>query len=190
MKTDLSSLKVVSVGRPLPRGSLQHFAERLREAFKQVIRELSLVQYDSPAFDAIEADLLTGVLDQEVGGHILGITSADLVDRDGGGFFSFMFGGKDNRNDVAVVSTRRLASRDGSLSLERVLKVALHELGHNFGLVHHYSLERALEGGYCPMSKGDYNRFGERGYLRAIVDGRGVSFCRNCRNFLQRHWAP
>lgn len=184
MQTDLSTLKVVRVGSPLPVGTLQSVTGWILGAFKHVIRDLQLVQYDPPEFDAIEADLLTGALHEEVGGHILGITSADLVDRRGDAFFSFMFGGKDNRNDVAVVSTRRLARGDGSLSLERILKVGLHELGHNFGLVHHYSLEPAIEGGYCPMSKGDYNRFGERGYLRAIIDGRGLSFCRSCRDFL------
>lgn len=185
MKTDLSTLKVVRVGAPLPMGTLQTVTGRILEAFTHVIRDLHLVQYDPPEFDEIEADLLTGALHQEVGGHILGITAADLVDRRGDGFFGFMFGGKDNRNDVAVVSIRRLVRRDGTLALERVLKVALHELGHNFGLVHHYSLEPAVGGGYCPMSKGDYNRFGERGYLRAIVDGRGLSFCRSCLDFLR-----
>jgi predicted Zn-dependent protease len=137
--------------------------------------------------ERIEAGLLTQVLDQEVGGHILGITDADLVDGSGEDFFDFMFGGKDNRNHVAVVSTRRIGSRDPGRFIARLLKVSLHELGHNFGLVHHYGfVPAAAGGGYCPMTKGDFNRHGERSYVRVVIDGRGFGFCESCRQLIRR----
>jgi predicted Zn-dependent protease len=188
----LASLKLVRIGEPISQSSLESFAEKIVDSFLFLIQDVSLVQYDPPPFDAIEARLLTRSLDEEVGGHILGVTGADLVDSSGDDFFSFMFGGKDNSNDVAVVSTRRLL-RDGAevspeLAGARLLKVAIHELGHNFGLLHHYGHDKADDGAYCPMTKGDFNRFGEHGYVRAVIDARGFRFCRGCETFLrERH---
>jgi predicted Zn-dependent protease len=188
----LSSLKLVRIGEPISQASLASFAEKIVESFLHLIRHVALVQYDPPPFEAIEARLLTRSLDAEVGGHILGVTGADLVDSSGDAFFRFMFGGKDNSNDVAVVSTRRLVGDGGEVSSElagaRLLKVAIHELGHNFGLLHHYGHDKADDGAYCPMTKGDFNRFGERGYVRAVIDARGFRFCRSCETFLrERH---
>jgi hypothetical protein len=189
----LASLKLVRIGDPISQSSLATFAEKIVESFLLLIHDVSLVQYDPPPFDSIEARLLTRSLDEEVGGHILGVTGADLVDSSGDDFFSFMFGGKDNSNDVAVVSTRRLR-RDGAeaspeLAGARLLKVAIHELGHNFGLLHHYGHDKADDGAYCPMTKGDFNRFGEHGYLRAVIDARGFRFCRGCETFLRERYA-
>lgn len=186
MPETLSKLKLVPIGGCVPERSLQGFGGRILRAFGAVLRELEIVQYDPPGFDRIQASLLTRALEQEVGGHILGVTDADLVDNDGNDFFNFMFGGKDNRNCVAVVSTRRLRNHDGRLSLDRVLKVALHELGHNFGLGHHYSFEPAPDGAYCPMSKGGFNGYGEHGYVHAVIDSRGFTFCERCRELLYK----
>ena len=174
---------------PLPVRSLGSLADQVREAFLDIIREIEVVQYDPPHFDSIDASLLTRSLDAELGGHILGITDADLVDRSGTDFFSYMFGGKDDSNDVAVVSTRRLQSRTAGLAGARLIKVAIHELGHNFGLLHHYDDQRTGDDAYCPMTKGDFNRFGERAYVRAVIDARGFRFCRSCRHFLREHYA-
>lgn len=185
----LAKLKLVRVGAPIDLRALEAFAEKIRQSFYNIIRDVELVQYDPPPFETIETELLTRSLALEVGGHILGVTGADLVDRSGGDFFTFMFGGKDNSNHVAVVSTRRLHGRNSEISGARLLKVALHELGHNFGLLHHYSLHKAEDGSYCPMTKGDFNRFGERGYVRAVIDARGFRFCRTCEAFLHGRYA-
>ncbi len=185
-KSDLSILKVVRVGKPLRQVAPEAILQPIRDALKDVVRRLRLLDYESPGMDRIEARLLTVVLDQEIGGHILGITDADLVDEGKGDFHDFMFGGKDNRNDVAVVSTRRIASSDPRRALARLLKVSLHELGHNFGLVHHYGFVPASDGGYCPMTKGDFNRHGERSYIRSVIDARGFRFCDACRSFMRR----
>ena len=184
-QSDLSILKVVRVGKPLRQVAPEAILGPIRDALEDVVRRLRLLDYESPRMDRIEAGLLTVVLDQEIGGHILGITNADLVDEEGGDFHDFMFGGKDNRNDVAVVSTRRIASSDPGRALARLLKVSLHELGHNFGLVHHYGFALASDGGYCPMTKGEFNRHGERSYIRSVIDARGFRFCDACRSFLR-----
>jgi predicted Zn-dependent protease len=181
----LSTLKLVRIGRPVSRSELEALAERIREAFAGLLESIQTVDYEPPNVEEIEADILTQALDQHVGGHILGITEADLLDGSATDFFKFMFGCKDNRNDVAVVSTRRIASPDPTRSITRLLKVGLHELGHNFGLVHHYAFVPVSDGAYCPMTKGDYNRHGERSYTRSVIDARGFHFCDTCRRFLR-----
>ncbi len=183
---DLSKLKLVRIGKPLPRPIFERFARKILNAFRNVVCDLEVLQYEPPAVERIEASLLTTALDQSIGGHILGVTDLDLVDSAEGDFFHFMFGGKDHRNHVAVVSTSRLRGRDPDVAQDRILKVGLHEVGHNFGLLHHYSFTRAADGAYCPMSKGSYNRYGERSYVRSVIDGRGFCFCAECREFLQR----
>lgn len=181
----LSKLKLVRIGRPVSRPQLEAMGQRIREAFAVHLRSIRLIDYELPGVERIEAELLTQALDQQVGGHILGITDADLLDSSTSDFFRFMFGCKDNRNHVAVVSTRRIASRDATRSITRLLKVALHELGHNFGLTHHYGYVSAPDGAYCPMTKGDYNRHGETSYKRSVIDARGFRFCDPCRRFLR-----
>ncbi len=186
MFQDLSTLKLVRVGRPIGRRRVAAMLQPIQEAFADVVRRLRVLDYAAPPLDRIDASLLTRVLDDEVGGHILGITDADLVDESGCDFYPFMFGGKNEHNHVAVVSTRRIGSSDPSRHLERLLKVSLHEVGHNFGLVHHYSFVTASDGGCCPMTKGDFNRHGERGYVRSVIDARGFHFCDSCLSFLRR----
>ena len=180
-------VKVVRIGETLDADGLERLSHVVRRAFRHLVAGLDIVRYEPPPFDEIEASLLTSVLEQEVGGHILGVTNADLIDPHAEGFHQYMFGGKDNRNEVAVVSTRRLRRRSGRVAVQRVIKVALHELGHNFGLGHHYRFEPASPSGYCPMSKGDFNGYGERGYQRAVIDARGFGFCRSCRELMRRH---
>jgi hypothetical protein len=96
------------------------------------------------------------------------------------------------QNDVAVVSTRKLCTEriDSQQAyercLDRTLKGSLHEVGHNLGLTDHASYQTAPDGSLCPMSRGEINKFGYIGYLRAIIDGRGLNFCEECRHFLGR----
>jgi len=186
IKGNLATLKVVRVGKPITGVELEAAAEKILGAFTDVLKRLHLVDYELPPVDQIEAGLLTQALEQEVGGHILGITEVDLLDHSEEDFFNFVFGCKDSRNNVAVVSTRRLGGKNHDRLLARLLKISLHELGHNFGLLHHYSFEPAFDGGYCPMTKGDFNRHGERSYVRSVVDARGFQFCDRCREFLRR----
>jgi hypothetical protein len=63
--------------------------------------------------------------------------------------------------------------------------VSVHEVGHNLGLTDHASHKMAPNGSLCPMSKGELNKFGYFGYVRAIIDGRGLDFCEQCTYFLK-----
>ena len=131
------------------------------------------------------------ILDEEYAGHTLGITDADLKTEDDDEFYNSILGGKNPKNDVAVVSTNKLTpqnlntDREYGLFIDRTLKVSLHEVGHNFGLTDHASYQPARNGLLCPMSRGEFNKFGYRGYVKVIIDGRGKNFCDECIHFLK-----
>ena len=195
MRENRSTLNIVRTGSCITFSSLKEIGNRILESFDGIISEFNLSHYDAPAVDSIDAYLLTTILHEVFGGHTLGITDADLRTNDEDEFYNSIFGGKNPQNDVAVVSTRKLrpaetdAQRDYQLYIDRTLKVSLHEVGHNLGLTDHSSYKAARDGTLCPMSKGEFNKFGHWGYVRAIIDGRGLSFCDECIYFLNTIYA-
>jgi predicted Zn-dependent protease len=175
MLKNISKLNLVRVGSYITYSSLKEIGNGLLESFRGIIGEISLSHHESPVVDY---------------GNTLGITDADLkVDDDE--FYNSIIGGKNPKNDVAVVSTKKLIPRNMvsdkeiDLFIDRTTKVALHEVGHNLGLTDHASFKPATDGSLCPMSRGEFNKFGYRGYVRAIVDGRGLKFCNECSDFLR-----
>jgi hypothetical protein len=190
MLKNISKLNLVRVGSYITYSSLKEIGNGLLESFRGIIGEISLSHHESPVVESIDAQLLTLILGEEYYGNTLGITDADLkVDDDE--FYNSIIGGKNPKNDVAVVSTKKLAPRNMvsdkeiDLFIDRTTKVALHEVGHNLGLTDHASFKPATDGTLCPMSRGEFNKFGYRGYVRAIVDGRGLKFCDECSDFLR-----
>jgi predicted Zn-dependent protease len=192
MLANTSKLNLVRIGSDITYSSLKKIKEGLLQSFRGFINEIRLSHHDSPVVDSIDAQLLTMILDQEYGGHTLGITDADLKTQDEDEFYNTILGGKNPRNDVAVVSTRKLipsnfrSDEEYERFIERTLKVSLHEVGHNFGLTDHASYKYTKDGSLCPMSRGEYNKFGYRGYIKIIIDGRGLIFCDECNDFLVR----
>jgi Peptidase family M54 len=184
-------LNIVRIGADMTFSTLNAIGNHILDSFEGLIREFDLSHYDTPYVDSIDAYLLTMVLYETFGGHLLGITDADLTTPEKDEFYRSIFGGKNPQNDVAVVSTRNLAPREiqsdkaYNLYVKRVLKVALHEVGHNFGLTDHASYRTTSDGTLCPMSRGEINKFGYRGYVQAIIDGRGMNFCDECTGFLR-----
>ena len=83
----------------------------------------------------------------------------------------FIFGLSERRGArTAVVSTHRLKGQNAGLFLSRLLKEALHELGHLFNLGH-------CQDKFCVMSLSlDIKD----------VDYKKTRFCRNCRKLLER----
>jgi predicted Zn-dependent protease len=191
MFQNIEKLTIVRVGNVLTFSTLNEIGKRIVAAFDGIIRDYRLSHHETPITESVDAFLLTMILHHEFGCHTLGITDADLKTQDEDEFYNTILGGKNPRNDVAVVSTRRLCPErietdgDYELMIARTLKVSLHEIGHNLGLSDHAAYTFAADGGLCPMSKGEYNKFGYQGYVRAIVDGRGVQFCDDCANFLR-----
>lgn len=191
MLENISKLNLVRVGSYITYSSLKEIGNGLLDSFRGIIGEISLSHHESPVVDSIDAQLLTLILGEEYCGNTLGITDADLKVNDDDEFYNSIIGGKNPKNDVAVVSTKKLTPRnmvsekEFDLFINRTTKVALHEVGHNLGLTDHASYKPAEDGSLCPMSRGEYNKFGYRGYVRAIVDGRGLEFCDECSNFLR-----
>lgn len=187
-----TQLNIVRIGANISYSSLKEIGNRILESFQGIIKEFQVSHHNSPLVESIDAQLLTMILHHDIGGHTLGITDADLRTQDNDEFYNSIIGGKNPQNDVAVVSTKKLSpehidtTEDYDLYINRTLKVSLHEVGHNFGLTDHASYQKALDGSLCPMSKGEFNKFGYRGYVQAIIDGRGMIFCEECGYFLKR----
>jgi hypothetical protein len=191
MLKNISKLNLVRVGSYITYSSLKEIGGGLLASFRGIIGEISLSHHESPVVESIDAQLLTLILGDEYYGNTLGITDADLKVNDDDEFYNSIIGGKNPKNDVAVVSTKKLTPRnmvsdkEFDLFIDRTTKVALHEVGHNLGLTDHASFKPAPDGSLCPMSRGEFNKFGYRGYVRAIVDGRGLKFCDECSDFLR-----
>ena len=191
MLKGVSKLNIVRIGSYITYSSLKQIGAGLLKSFSGVIDEVELSHHNSPVVESIDALLLTMILDQEYGGHTLGITDADLKTEDDDEFYNSILGGKNPKNDVAVVSTSKLTPAnldtdiEYELFIDRTLKVSLHEVGHNFGLTDHASYQPAGDGLLCPMSRGEFNKFGYRGYVKVVVDGRGATFCDECIDFLK-----
>ncbi len=192
MLSATSKLNIVRIGSYITYSSLKKIGQGILDSFSGVINEIELSHHNSPVVESIDALLLTMILDEEYGGHTLGITDADLRTEDDDEFYNSILGGKNPKNDVAVVSTSKLSPTEiGSdseyaLFVDRTLKVSLHEIGHNFGLSDHAAYQPARDGLLCPMSRGEFNKFGYRGYVKAVIDGRGANFCDDCINFLEQ----
>jgi len=191
MIKNISKLNIVRIGSDITYSSLKKIGSGIIESFRGLIKEVDFSHHDSPVVESIDAQLLTMILDEEYAGHTLGITDADLKTEDDDEFYNSILGGKNPKNDVAVVSTNKLTpqnlntDREYDLFIDRTLKVSLHEVGHNFGLTDHASYRPARNGLLCPMSRGEFNKFGYRGYVKVIIDGRGKNFCDECIHFLK-----
>ena len=138
MLKNISKLNLVRVGSYITYSSLKEIGNGLLESFRGIIGEISLSHHESPVVESIDAQLLTLILGEEYYGNTLGITDADLkVDDDE--FYNSIIGGKNPKNDVAVVSTKKLAphnmvsDKEIDLFIDRTTKVALHEVGHSLG---------------------------------------------------------
>jgi hypothetical protein len=191
MLENISKLNLVRIGSYITYSSLKEIGRGLLEAFRGIIGEINLSHHESPVVESIDAQLLTLILGEEYHGNTLGITDADLKVNDDDEFYNSIIGGKNPKNDVAVVSTKKLtppnmvSDEEFDLLIARTTKVALHEVGHNLGLTDHAAFRPAPDGSLCPMSRGEFNKFGYMGYIRAIVDGRGLKFCDECSAFLR-----
>jgi len=97
---------------------------------------------------------------------ILGVTELDLFIP----IFTFLFGEAQLNGVGAVVSAHRLHNQfygiaeNQDLLKNRLLKEAMHELGHTFGLIHCFTLK-------CVMRSSTYVE---------EIDQKSVHFCRVC----------
>lgn len=97
--------------------------------------------------------------------HVIGVTEEDLYVPG----LNFVFGEAECPGNFAVISLYRLKHENEDLFFERILKEAVHELGHTFGLPH-------CENHLCVMH-----------FSNSIVetDIKGAGFCRECLKKLE-----
>jgi archaemetzincin len=104
-------------------------------------------------------------------GRILAVTDLDLYIP----ILTFVFGEAQLRGRAAVVSCHRLRNefyglpQNNTLLLERLVKEAIHELGHTFGLVH-------CENPMCVMHASTYVE---------EIDLKDYHFCPDCNALLK-----
>lgn len=96
---------------------------------------------------------------------ILAVTDKDLYVLE----YNYIFGQGDCPGRQSIVSVFRLRDKDRNLFEERVLKEAIHELGHNFGLSHCLNKK-------CPMH-----------FSNNVLDTdlKGIELCEKCNNLLK-----
>ncbi|MCX8126673.1 MAG: archaemetzincin family Zn-dependent metalloprotease [Dehalococcoidia bacterium] len=126
------------------------------------------------AFDRGRGQYLAGLivarlagLASDKGDRVLGVTSVDLYTPG----LNFVFGQADIKLRTAVISLYRLRQEfyglpaDRELFRSRMLKEAVHEIGHTFGLGHCSNLRCVMHFSNC----------------LADTDLKGFRFCSNCQ---------
>lgn len=119
--------------------------EKLPFVFNRQVSLLEPIRIPAESFSGyrgqyLSAELLKALLKNVPDGcsKILGITEVDIFVP----IFTYVFGEAQLNGTAAVISTFRLNpegsgnERDDGLLCRRILKEAVHELGHTFGLVH------------------------------------------------------
>lgn len=96
-------------------------------------------------------------------GRILCITEVDLYASQ----LNFIFGLAEINGDVCIISLFRLKNKRREIYIERMLKEAIHELGHTFGLKH-------CQNKFCVMH-----------FSNSILDTdiKSSDFCEKCKIF-------
>jgi archaemetzincin len=103
------------------------------------------------------------------GGRLLGVTDVDLFIP----ILTFVFGEAQLEGRAAVISSARLQHEDRRVTVARVAREAVHEVGHTFGLRHCEGVDgggrRALP---CVMARSPSVR---------AVDAKSAGLCADCR---------
>jgi len=159
--------------RPLRAADLEGLDEALRQTFGLPVSAADspvdvATAYD-PAYQQYDgAELLLKLIDQAPADalKILGVTTVDLF----APAFEFLFGEAQLAGRGALMSTYRLRNElyglpaDPALLTERIIKEAIHELGHAFGLVHCFNP-------LCVMNPSTYVE---------QIDAKSRDLCRQC----------
>lgn len=168
---DADRQRVESLRDPLSR--VFHARVELRDVACDVelFFDETRVQYNSSRIiEFLQRDLARtqGTPDANIPPKILGVSSEDLFIP----ILTYVFGEAQLGGEIAVVSYHRLETEryglppDPVLAQSRLLKEAIHELGHTFGLIHCSAQECVMHtstyaedidiklGAFCPACKG------------------------------------
>lgn len=158
---------------------IQHLLENLPQRFPLPIKLLNAFSIPSEAYDLsrhqyLSTELLKTILRSGTSEalKISGITEVDLFIP----VFTYVFGEAQLGGKVSLVSLHRLRpefygdSPNKELYKLRILKEAVHELGHTFGLVH------------CPEEFNCVMSFSNTIYE---IDKKKLDFCPSCQEALK-----
>ena len=164
----------ISLIEPTGNHDLEGLREEIQKVFGAESRVIRSKIDIASAYDPIRSQydasvLLLRLLEEQPPDvcAILGITEADLFVS----IFEFLFGMAQLNGAGAILSTYRLKNElygllpDRILFAERLIKEALHELGHTFGLVHCFNPQ-------CVMNPSTYVE---------QIDTKSQELCRQCR---------
>ena len=164
----------ISLIEPAGNRDLEGLRDEIRKVFGAETRVIKSKIDISSAYDPIRSQydasvLLLRLLEEQPPDlcAILGITEADLFVS----IFEFLFGMAQLNGAGAILSTYRLKNElyglppDRILFAQRLIKEALHELGHTFGLVHCFNPQ-------CVMNPSTYVE---------QIDAKSKELCRQCR---------
>ncbi len=169
-------LITLSLIAPAGNHDLEGLRQEIRKVFRAETRIIESKIDISPAYDPVRfqydaSTVLLRLLDEPQPPDvraILGITEVDLFVS----IFEFLFGMAQLNGAAAILSTYRLKNEmyglppNPMLFSERLIKEALHELGHTFGLVHCFNPQ-------CVMNPSTYVE---------QIDAKSKELCRQCRS--------
>jgi archaemetzincin len=164
---------LVPICLPSQPSLLDHVGARISRAFATTVtvhphRFDPELAFDNSRGQYNSTEILAQLLDETVGSdaHVLGIASMDLFIP----ILTYVFGEAQLSGRAAVVSTYRLDNTlyglpaNHRLLVDRLTKEAIHELGHNRGLIHcHQSV--------CVMRSSTYVE---------DIDLKSAQFCASC----------
>ena len=166
------AIRLVPLGA-LPAARLDHLAEQLGRLLGLPVdtwfETLPVDDVFDPRRDQFRSDLLLERLTRDFASEtrVLGVTESDLFIP----VLTFVFGEAQLGGRAAVVSTFRLRNElyglpaDKGLLEDRLVKEAMHELGHTFGLLHCHNTT-------CVMQTSTYAE---------MVDLKPATFCAECQ---------
>lgn len=150
---------------------LSHLCSALSAIFNRAIQPGARLPHPEYALNVKRRQYAAGEILARLPGSALGVTDLDLYVPQ----LNFVFGLADPVNQRAVIALRRLRQEfyglpeDRELFLGRVVKEAVHELGHTCGLSH------------CP------NRRCVMAFSNSLADTdyKGQAFCQRCSSKLK-----
>jgi archaemetzincin len=157
---------------------LGQIANDLQEMFSYTCVVGSRLDIPPVAFNVERSQFLASAILEQMksylpqdGVRMLGVTDVDLYVPD----LNFVFGLADVPGPTALISVCRLwqefygLERDERLFRSRMMKEAIHELGHSFGLAH-------CQNPQCVMS-----------FSNSLIDTdrKGEAFCADCRKHIK-----
>jgi archaemetzincin len=173
----MATIHLVSLAYPDP-GHLQELAQGVAMETGWAVLPLASGMAIDYAYDSVRRQhhssrILLGLKNLVPDGdRILGVTCVDLFIP----ILTFVFGEAQLNGPTAVVSSFRLnpelygLAPDDRLSMQRLLKESIHELGHTFGLRHCIDFE-------CVMHASTYAE---------EIDLKQKHFCRQCKDLVMK----